>query len=81
MTLTPERLEALRNLSQKKSGLIVGWIDIAEARALTELGFAERASSGWRITPDGEAALALEAPVDAADHEVTSMRPKPPFRR
>jgi anti-sigma factor RsiW len=63
LPLSDDRLEALRNLSQKKAGLIVGWIDIAEARALTELGFAERASSGWLITAEGEAALAQAAPV------------------
>jgi hypothetical protein len=63
LPLSDDRLEALRNLSQKKAGLIVGWIDIAEARALTKLGFAERASSGWRITAEGEAALAQAPPV------------------
>ena len=36
---------------------MVGWVDIAEARGLTELGLAARNRSGWEITPEGEAVL------------------------
>ena len=58
MTLSEGQLEALRNLSRKKAGATVGWIAIAEARALTELGFASRNPSGWEITDAGEMELA-----------------------
>lgn len=68
MRLTPGQLEALRNLSRKKAGLHVGWIVIADALGLTELGFAARNRSGWQITAAGEALLAhqegaVSAPV------------------
>lgn len=55
--LSQGELKALRNLSRKKAGDEVGWIGIAEARGLTELGLAARNQSGWRITAEGEAAL------------------------
>jgi|HubBroStandDraft_1064217.scaffolds.fasta_scaffold18334_4 hypothetical protein len=58
MKLTDGQLDALRNLSRKKAGLNVGWIVIADARELTELGFAARAPSGWEITGAGAALLA-----------------------
>lgn len=48
---------ALRNLAMKKAGKDVDWITISDARALTDLGLAERNRSGWRITPKGEAVL------------------------
>jgi hypothetical protein len=48
---------ALRNLAMKKAGKDVDWITIADARALTDLGLAERNRSGWRITAKGEAVL------------------------
>jgi hypothetical protein len=31
----------------------VDWINIADARALTELGFARRTRAGWEITSEG----------------------------
>jgi hypothetical protein len=58
MTLSPGQLVALRNLASKKAGDAVDWINIADARALTDLGFAERNGGGWAITVDGVAALA-----------------------
>jgi hypothetical protein len=70
MTLSHECLEALRNLSRKKAGDLVCWIAIAEARALTDLGLARRVSSGWRITPDGEAALSQQPSPASADNVV-----------
>ena len=76
MTLSGDRLEALRNLSQKKAGQPVGWIDIAEARALTELGLAERTGSGWRITAEGEAALARTTPPARPDNVISTPRGK-----
>ncbi len=56
--LTPGQLTALRNLARKKAGEKVDWINIADARALTDLDLAERAREGWVITPAGAAALA-----------------------
>ena len=58
MILTDAQFEALRNLARKKAGDVVGWIAIAEARGLTELGFAERNRSGWQITDAGASMLA-----------------------
>lgn len=58
MILTDAQFEALRNLAHKKAGDEVGWIGIAEARALTELGLAERNRSGWQITDAGASLLA-----------------------
>jgi hypothetical protein len=58
LSLTDSQFDALRNLSRKKAGLEVGWIVIAAARALTELGLAVRNRSGWQITAAGASALA-----------------------
>jgi len=57
-TLSDGQLLALRNLARKQAGEDVDWIKIADARSLTELGFAERGREGWTITPAGLAALA-----------------------
>ena len=57
VTLSEGQLTALRNLSLKKAGGDVDWISISDARALTELGLAERNRSGWQITTEGEAFL------------------------
>lgn len=51
--LTDGQLTALRNLARKHGGDEVNWINIADARALTELGLAERGRGGWDITPQG----------------------------
>jgi hypothetical protein len=58
MPLTPGLLAALENLSRKKAGEDVDWINIADARELTELGLAERNREGWNITAAGMSALA-----------------------
>jgi hypothetical protein len=58
MMLSPSQLVALKNLARKKAGDAVDWINIADARALTDLGLAERTGGGWVITPAGVAALA-----------------------
>jgi hypothetical protein len=58
---------ALRNLALKKAGAEVDWITIADARALTELGLAERNRSGWQITPEGEALLEAGKTDDPAN--------------
>ncbi|HYF21964.1 MAG TPA: hypothetical protein VD929_01065 [Caulobacteraceae bacterium] len=59
MSLSEGQLSALRNLSRKQSGQEVDWISIADARALTELGLAERNREGWNITPAGVAVLTV----------------------
>jgi len=57
VSLSPSLLVALQNLGHKKAGLEVDWINISDARALTDLGLAERTRSGWVITPAGMSAL------------------------
>jgi hypothetical protein len=59
MELSDGQLTALRNLATKKAGQEVDWINIADARTLSELGLAERNREGWVITGAGEAALGL----------------------
>ena len=66
MRLSEGQLDALRNLSAKEKGAVVGWISIGAARALTDLGFADRTQGGWRITPAGAAALDMARPEDDA---------------
>ncbi len=57
ITLTDEQLAALRNLDRKRNGEDVDFINIADARALTDAGFAVRQASGWRINDRGVALL------------------------
>jgi hypothetical protein len=57
VALSPGQLVALKNLARKKAGEAVDWINIADARVLTDLGLAERNGGGWVITTDGVAAL------------------------
>jgi len=75
MKLTPGQLDALRNLGRKKAGLEVGWIVIADARGLTDLGFAERGRSGWEITAAGASLLADQEEHGPALQRVASLRP------
>lgn len=63
--LSPSQLLALKNLSQKRDGQDVGFINIADARALTDLGLAERSREGWDITAAGAALLARLGPPPA----------------
>jgi hypothetical protein len=58
VSLSPGQFVALKNLARKKAGEHVDWINIADARALTDLGLAERTGGGWTITPAGVEALA-----------------------
>lgn len=60
--LTPSQLNALQNLSRRKAGEEGPFINIGAARALTELGLAERSREGWDITAAGAALLARLAP-------------------
>ncbi len=57
MNPTPSQLDALRNLSHKHDGQAVGFINIADARALTDMGLAVRSQQGWIITQEGSAVL------------------------
>ena len=77
MTLSDAQVDALRNLARKKAGELVGWIAIAEARVLTELGFASRNRSGWEITDAGASALAHRDLRIAPEATVVSLRPPP----
>ena len=72
--LTASQLHALQNLSRKRAGDEVPFVNISDARALTELGFAERSREGWDITPTGAAFLARQAPLESSDPEA----PEPP---
>jgi hypothetical protein len=60
--LTSSQLHSLHNLARKRDGHDVGFINIADARALTELGLAERSREGWDITAAGSALLARLGP-------------------
>ena len=62
--LTEGQVHALRNLARKQAGEAVPFINIADARALTELGLAARSREGWDLTVDGAALLArLDRPA------------------
>ena len=61
MRLSASQLTALRNLAHKHDGEAVDWIRIADARALTDLGFAERGRAGWTISAAGLAALKADS--------------------
>ena len=56
--LTDAQLNALQNLAKKKLGGETPFINISAARALVELGLAERSREGWDITAEGSAVLA-----------------------
>ncbi len=64
MTLSARLMTALENLADKKAGKDVGWINIADARALTELGLAQRSREGWDITAAGVSELAARSAGD-----------------
>ncbi|THD81774.1 MAG: hypothetical protein E7812_02860 [Phenylobacterium sp.] len=62
--LTETQIHALRNLARKRDGQEVPFVRIADARALTDLGLAERSREGWDITAAGAALLAsLDRPL------------------
>ncbi|MDB5448732.1 MAG: hypothetical protein JWQ97_4049 [Phenylobacterium sp.] len=58
--LTPGELETLRNLGRKHGGESVPFVNIRDARTLTDLGLANRSREGWDITPAGLAVLSGE---------------------
>jgi hypothetical protein len=59
--LTPAELHALENLALKRGGDSVPFVNIADARRLTDLGLAARSREGWDITAEGSAWLARAA--------------------
>lgn len=75
MALSEEQLRALTNLDRKRAGEEVDWVNIAAARALTELGLAERDHAGWRITEAGEAALKTQAADAPSTPGATTVEP------
>jgi hypothetical protein len=72
--LTASQLHALQNLARKRAGEGVPFVNISDARALTELGFAERSREGWDITATGAAFLARQAPLGSPESDA----PEPP---
>jgi hypothetical protein len=58
MALSEGQMLALKNLARKQAGEDVDWINISDARARTDLGYAQRDRVGWKITPEGLEALA-----------------------
>lgn len=70
--MSPGQFEALKNLARKHAGEDVDWINIGDARALTDLGFAERSREGWTITTEG-----LKALADADEPPVPDEPPTP----
>jgi len=65
-SLTSGQLHALRNLAHKRAGNITAFVNIADARLLTELGLAARSRQGWDITAAGLARLAV---ADGSGHD------------
>lgn len=62
--LSGNLIHALQNLSNKARGEPFHWTNIAKARELTRLGFAQRDREGWNITAEGgEALRLLKAPL------------------
>jgi hypothetical protein len=59
--LSEVQLRTLGQLARKKAGDAVAFVNIAAARALSEMGLASRSHEGWDITAEGSAELALRA--------------------
>ena len=75
--ITDGELQALRNLAEKQSGRATAFVNIADARQLTNLGLAVRSQQGWEITPAGAAYLKRAGLDDDDDGSVQSLRPPP----
>ena len=78
MSLSEGQLTALDNLARKQAGQEVNWISISDARALTDLGLAERTREGWIITAAGLELIKTERPEGANDE--AGSEPPTPFR-
>jgi hypothetical protein len=66
MTITEKEVCALQNLADKQAGGTVDFINIADARALTELGLARRTRGGWEITPEGASWIKARTAAEGA---------------
>ena len=77
MTMSDKELAALKNLADKQAGKDVDWINIADARALTELGLARRTRGGWEITPEGLAAVERQPAAPVLVPQNTTPFPQP----
>jgi hypothetical protein len=75
--LSAEELQALRNLARKQGGEEVAFINIADARALTERGLAVRTQQGWVIT-DAGANLLKDGASDSSPETPPSVTPFSP---
>jgi hypothetical protein len=73
--LTEAQRVALANLGRKKAGEEVDWVNIAAARALTDLGLAQRDHAGWTITEAGEIALREQPPGSGQAPPDTTVEP------
>jgi hypothetical protein len=74
-----DELQALRNLSRKQNGEEVDFINIADARALTERGLAVRTQQGWVITDAGASLLQngdSDQPSETPPAVLTPFNPK-----
>lgn len=71
--LNDGQLHALRNLAERSAGNITSFVNIADARILTELGLAIRSRQGWDITAAGLARLAV---ADGFRHDHGSSAPE-----
>ncbi len=80
MKISDQQLAALHNLADKQAGQDVDWINISDARALTELGLARRNRGGWEITPEG-LAMVKGQPLGPTlvPNDPTPMRPPEPM--
>jgi hypothetical protein len=69
----------LHNLADKQAGHEVDWINIADARALTELGLARRNRGGWETTTEGLALIKAHtgAAVEVQGNEAAPGLPGP----
>ena len=79
MTISDREMAALVNLADKQAGKDVGWINIADARALTDLGLARRSRGGWDITPEGLGLIKAQTggPMLVAHSEVVGFQTRP----
>jgi len=66
MRLSDDQLIALHKLADKQAGATIGWINIGDASALTDMGLARRNRAGWEITRDGESYIQNLTQADGA---------------
>jgi len=78
VSLSEGQLTALDNLARKQAGEDVNWISISDARALTDLGLAERTREGWIITAAGLELIKTQRPEGSNDK--TDGEPPAPIR-